>query len=149
MIEKIEIKQEMDDQTLIAIEQYKEISTSRRHYSNLRFALFPVYFAIQYGIIQLVITDNKAEETVPLYVLSLCGILISYVFWTIESRIGMYYQMLEENGSRIEELLGMNQKVMKTWGKKSFLNNTKLSIAITYITFTFYWIVMTILYFIK
>lgn len=148
MIEKVEFKSDMDEQTLIAIEQYKEISTSRRHYSSLRFALFPVYFAIQYGIIQLVISDNQAEETVPFYVLSLCGILISYVFWTIESRIGMYYQMLEENGSRIEELLGMNQKVMKTWGKKNFLNNTKLSIAVVYIAFTFYWFVMTFLYFI-
>nr|WP_106778965.1 hypothetical protein [Lysinibacillus timonensis] len=149
VIDKVEVKKELEDQKLIAIEQYKEISTSRRHYSNLRFALFPVYFAIQYGLIQLVISSNsKSEEILPLFVLSLCGLLITYVFWTIESRIGMYYKMLEATGHDVEEMLGLEQKVMAKWGKKHFLNNTKLAIGTTYILFAIYWILLTIMHYI-
>lgn len=137
---------ELDAQQQLLIEQYKEIKASRRHYSSLRFALFPVYFVAQFGLMQLAGADLNLNEYVIKLLLPIGGILITYVFWTIEERINVYYKDLEIIGDQIEDLLGFDDhKVMHKLGKRKFSNNTKLSIRVVYICFTLFMIAWLVL----
>jgi len=117
------------------LEKYKEVSSNRRHYSGLRFALLPFYFAIQGWIIQAAF--DKAH--LPLIIYALIGILSTYVFWTIEERILEYYSHLEEVGASIEKQLEMDVKMFVTWPKSKFQSNTRLSIKTTYFICALFW----------
>lgn len=140
---------ELDHKKVMALEQYKEVKASRRHYSNLRFALFPVYFVVQFGLIQLALKDSTQNLLFPELIMPLCGLLITYVFWTIESRITIYYSDLEQIGNRLEEYLEFEQRVMANYSKQTFLSNTKLSIKLVYGIFLLYWfsvLIMTLFF---
>lgn len=127
---------EVDPKKQLLLEQYKEIKASRRHYSSLRFALFPVYFVVQFGLMQLAGKDLNINEYFIKLLLPIGGLLVTYVFWTIEERINVYYKDLEVTGDQIEDLLGFEEhKVMHKLGKRKFSNNTKLSIRVVYISF--------------
>ncbi|SOC18067.1 hypothetical protein SAMN05880501_11030 [Ureibacillus xyleni] len=133
---------ELDTKKQLALEQYKEIKASRRHYSNLRFALFPVYFAIQFGLVQVAQKSTDEELLFSNFVMPICGILLTYVFWTIETRINVYYKDLELTGNILEDYLEFEHKMMHKYSKKSFLNNTKLSIGVVYTVFFLYWLIV-------
>ncbi|MFP7200395.1 hypothetical protein SFC08_05430 [Lysinibacillus halotolerans] len=135
---------ELDYKKALALEQYKEIKASRRHYSNLRFALFPVYFVVQFGLVQLAVKKSSDALLFAEYIMPICGLLVTYVFWTIETRITIYYKDLEQTGDFIEEYLGFDNKVMVNYSKQSFLSNTKLSIKAVYTIFLLYWIAVLI-----
>jgi hypothetical protein len=133
----------LDEKKQLALEQYKEIKTSRRHYSNLRFALFPVYFVVQFGLVQVAFKGSEGKELLfSNFIMPICGILVTYVFWTIEARIGMYYKELEVIGERLEEYLEFDHKMMDKYGKKTFLSDTKRSIRTVYGIFCIYWLVV-------
>lgn len=135
---------ELDYKKELALEQYKEIKASRRHYSNLRFALFPVYFVVQFGLVQLAVKKSSDALLFAEYIMPICGLLVTYVFWTIETRITLYYKDLERTGDFIEEYLGFDNKVMVNYSKQSFLSNTKLSIKAVYTIFLLYWVAVLI-----
>ena len=107
---------------------------------NLRFALFPVYFVVQFGLVQLAVKKSSDALLFAEYIMPICGLLVTYVFWTIETRITIYYKDLEQTGDFIEEYLGFDNKVMVNYSKQSFLSNTKLSIKAVYTIFLLYWI---------
>ncbi|MGM8214817.1 hypothetical protein ACLIA0_04490 [Bacillaceae bacterium W0354] len=141
------MKEELDSKTYLLLEQYKEVKASRRHYSSLRFALFPVYFVVQFGLLQLVGKDLNVNE-IFISILPFAGILITYVFWTIEERINVYYKDLEIIGDQIEDILGYDEhKVTHKLGKKNFFNNTKLSIRVVYLCFMVFWLTMGVVQF--
>lgn len=135
---------ELDYKKALALEQYKEIKASRRHYSNLRFALFPVYFVVQFGLVQLAVKKSSDVLLFAEYIMPMCGLLVTYVFWTIETRITLYYKDLEQTGDIIEDYLGFDNKVMVNYSKQSFLSNTKLSIKAVYMIFLLYWIAVLV-----
>ncbi|HWL25836.1 MAG TPA: hypothetical protein VNR38_19150 [Ureibacillus sp.] len=147
MIEKHEI--DIDTETVVIIEQYKEHSASRRHYSNLRFALFPVYLTVQYGILQFYLsTSSESELAIPGYIIPICGTIISFVFLTIENRINLYYKILESSLDQLEFILGLKQKIKKKSAKNHLLNYTRFSMGLLYTLFLVFWLVMSILHFI-
>lgn len=135
-MEELELKKHL------ALEQYKEVKASRRHYSNLRFALFPVYFVVQFGLTQLSVNKSTDQLLLSEFIFPACGILATYVFWTIEARVGDYYKELEVIGKRLEEYLEFDNKMMDKYSKKGFLNNTKLSIRTVYTIFFIYWCIV-------
>ncbi len=127
---------------------YREINFYRRHYSQIRFAIFPLYLAIQSGLIRFSFTPpDSVQSCIPLvYLFSVAGFLITYVFWTIESRVLSYYKYLNEVGSSMERDFGPNYKLILEWPRsnkitfKSILNNTELSIKLIFIVFIIYWL---------
>lgn len=137
--------EELDGKKMLALEQYKEIKASRRHYSNLRFALFPVFFVVQSGVLQISLKSMKNELLFQDFIQSGAGILVTYGFWTIENRIRDYYIELETAGHQIEELLEFDHKMMEKYSKTTFFNSTKLSIKTVYAVFMIYWVVTFIL----
>lgn len=136
---------ELESKKAIALEQYKEVKASRRHYSSLRFALFPVYFVVQFGLVQLALKETTDALLFPELIMPICGLLLTYVFWTIESRITIYYKDLEKIGDNLEEYLGFDQRMMVNYSKQTILSNTKLSIKIVYGVFLLYWFAVLIM----
>ena len=136
---------ELESKKAIALEQYKEVKASRRHYSSLRFALFPVYFVVQFGLVQLALKESTETLLFPELIMPICGLLVTYVFWTIESRITIYYKDLEQIGNILEEYLEFDQRMMINYSKQTFFSNTKLSIKIVYGVFLLYWFSVLIL----
>ena len=121
---------------------YKEINDYRRHYSHLRFALFPIYLTTQYGLIRIYIQPASGNICMPQEILiALTGMLITYVFWTIERRIISYYTYLKNMGSEMEADLGY--KLISEWpqdANKNIIRNTEFSISITFIIATIFWL---------
>lgn len=136
---------ELNEKKQLALEQYKEIKASRRHYSNLRFALFPVYFVVQFGLVQAAFKGSEGKELLfSNFIMPVCGILVTYVFWTIEARIGMYYKELETIGKKLESYLEFDHKMMEKFSKRSFLSDTKRSIRTVYGVFCIYWFIVLV-----
>lgn len=121
---------------------YKEINDYRRHYSQLRFALFPIYLTTQYGLIRIGFQPLSVSFCMPAEILlGLAGIFITYVFWTIERRIISYYMYLKKMGSELESGLGC--RLISEWpqeANQSFIRNTELSINITFIVAIIFWL---------
>jgi hypothetical protein len=121
---------------------YKEINDYRRHYSHLRFALFPIYLTTQYGLIRIYIQPLSGNICMPQEILiALTGMLITYVFWTIEKRIISYYNYLKNMGSEMEANLGY--RLISDWpqdANKNIIRNTEFSISITFIIAAIFWI---------
>jgi hypothetical protein len=121
---------------------YKEINDYRRHYSHLRFALFPIYLTTQYGLVRVGFQPTGNNYSISSEVLlGLAGILITYVFWTIEKRIISYYKYLKNTGSELEAKLGY--KLISEWpqeANQNIVRNTELSITVTFIIVTIFWL---------
>jgi hypothetical protein len=121
---------------------YKEINDYRRHYSNLRFALFPIYLTTQYGLIRVNIQPADANFCIPFEILlGLSGILITYVFWTIERRVISYYNYLKNIGCELELKLGY--RLVSDWpveANQNIIRNTELSITVTFIIAAIFWL---------
>ncbi|RAL24162.1 hypothetical protein [Thermoflavimicrobium daqui] len=145
MANNLEQSKNIGEEEYLLVEQYKDITASRQHYSSLRFALLPVFLAIQGAILNSAI-NIKADQAIqiPIYLFALAACLITYVFWTIEERINLYYQQLESIGAELEDLLGYQVKMIKKWSKTSFSNNTKLSIRIIHFSFPVVWLYIVI-----
>lgn len=125
----------------VIIEKYKEVSANRRHYSALRFALLPFYFAIQGAIANAAFGKL---DSFPFYLCSFAGIISTYVFLTIERRISEYYSHFEQVGAKLEEQLNLGEKMFDNWPQSKFLSNTKLSINSTYFLCASFWIIYLI-----
>lgn len=123
------------EELTVVMDQYKETASHRRHYSNLRFALFPVYFAIQYGLVQLAF--KVESNALPIAIYAIAGVLTTYVFWTIEERILEYYNHLSEVGKELERrIIG---RMMTDWPKQTFKSDTRKSIKVVYFVFCVFW----------
>ena len=126
---------------------YREINLYRRHYSQLRFAVFPLYLAIQAGLLRFSFSyPDNVQSYIPLeYLFSGAGIFLTCVFWTIEYRILRYYNYLCNVGSFIEEEYGQGYNMITEWPGNSnknsefLLKGTKYFIIATYFFFIVYW----------
>ncbi|MBP1934719.1 hypothetical protein [Ammoniphilus resinae] len=137
---------EFENEKEIIIEKYKEVSANRRHYSALRFALLPFYFAIQGAIAK---EAFGKEDSLPFYLCSISGIITTYVFLTIERRISDYYSHLEDVGAKLEEQLNLGEKMFVNWPKSKFLSNTKQSINFSYFLCATFWVIFFIIKIVK
>jgi hypothetical protein len=125
-----------EDELSVIMDQYKETVSNRRHYSNLRFALFPVYFAIQYGLVQLAF--KVESNSLPIAIYAVAGILSTYVFWTIEERILQYYEHLTVVGEELEQKI--SGRLISNWPKSTFKSDTRRSIQFVYLVFFLFWL---------
>lgn len=126
---------------------YREINLYRRHYSQLRFAIFPLYLAIQAGLLRFSFSyPDNVQSYIPLeYLFSGAGIFLTCVFWIIEYRILRYYSYIYKVGCSIEETYGQGYNMITKWPGNSkedselLLKGTNYSIIATYFFFIVYW----------
>jgi hypothetical protein len=88
--------------------EYTEVNQNIRHYSNLRFTIFAVYFAILSAVVIFAFGDNQFFLAAP-KVASVLGLLITLFFWYYQVRASQFYEYFSSRGRELEQLLGFQQ----------------------------------------
>lgn len=88
--------------------EYTEVNHNIRHYSNLRFTIFAVYFAVLSGVVLVSISSNQILPSAPKLVRAL-GLLITIFFWYYQERASQFYEHFADRGMELERLLGYQQ----------------------------------------
>jgi hypothetical protein len=67
--------------------EYSEVNNNRRHYSNLRFAVFSVYFAVLGGLVSVAfgIVEIKSPSQASIILgARIAGLLFTVIFFSFE-----------------------------------------------------------------
>ena len=107
----------------LMLEELKELGTQIRHYSNLRFAIFTVFFAFLGGAVTIG-TSFQEQGISQFYVnsIKIAGLLGTLVFWYFELRLAGSLMKYETRAEELEEQLKfqvytgrLNVKLKTTW----------------------------------
>src|SRR5580700_9244650 len=72
--------------------EYKELNTTIRHYSNLRFLILPIFFAINGGMFVATQGDKTRTPVIMYFILVLLAAFVSHVFCTLEKSLDDYLE---------------------------------------------------------
>jgi hypothetical protein len=73
----------MEPKYILRDTEYKEISITLRHYSNLRFLIIPLYFAINGGML-VAFQNDKLRDIPHIYlIVGAVPMLLAWVFATM------------------------------------------------------------------
>ena len=89
-------------------QEYLDATENIRHYSNLRFVILSVFFAVLGGLVLLAFGD--ASRDTPIMGLARgAGLMISLVFWTYEERASLMFAHFSKIAVELEKELGYKQ----------------------------------------
>jgi hypothetical protein len=88
--------------------EYSEVNQNMRHYSNLRFTIFTVYFAVLTGVIIIAFGDNRVLPYAP-KLARFFGLFLTLFFAYYHERASLVYQHFSSRGEALEKLLGYKQ----------------------------------------
>lgn len=91
------------------IEEYKEVASNLRHYSNLRFANLTLFAVITAGLFSAVFQSSPSLQNSTQVSLKVLGILVVAFFAIIEDRIHQYWFWLHSRAKELEDLLEFRQ----------------------------------------
>jgi hypothetical protein len=100
--------------------EYTEICNSNRHYSNLRFAILTVCFAIMGGLLKILFDSPLCSTNPKIVSLKVVGIVTALIFGIFELYCLNYILTFIENAKDLESKLGYKQfenrenKILKT-----------------------------------
>lgn len=101
--------------------EYTQINEDIRHYSNLRFAIFTVYFAALGGLISVAFGLFEVKAGNPEQVMfwgRVGGLLVTLLFFYYEVRIQSFINHSFRRGRELEPLLGYKRiSTRPSWGK--------------------------------
>lgn len=130
----------MTDPNLVA--HYTELCSAFRHYSNLRFAVFAVFFALQGGVVQSVITAIQAAQSFIEIASKIVGLLICLIFWFFENVIISYINFLDDQLETVEKKLGYS--IYTSRGVRRSFRFIKISVAtnLVYGVIAIFWLLL-------
>lgn len=134
-------------------QEYTEVCLNNRHYSNMRFAIFTVCFAIFGGLVSLIYDSKFLVKNDPFLQdkLKLGGLFISIIFFLFEWYCSGYLLVFIKRAKELESLLGYKQFTKREERKRfraNILANCPIWIYISLILFWFwqlYWAAKPIL----
>jgi hypothetical protein len=118
--------------------EYSDTVQSIRHYSNLRFAIFTIFFAVIGGVGFVAFGKGQFHSHASL-VARLGGIAVILVFWLYEERAGQLFQHHRQVAVNLERLLGYTQFITWPLGK-NFLPEASVVNRLLFITIALLWI---------
>jgi hypothetical protein len=92
--------------------EYSEANTNRRHYSNLRFAVFSVYFAVLGGLSSVAfgVVEIKSTSPAPIVLAArIAGLLFTVIFFSFEIQCDLNLRHFGRVAIELEDLLGYRQ----------------------------------------
>jgi membrane associated rhomboid family serine protease len=92
--------------------EYTEAVQTVRHYSNLRFAIFTIFFAVIGGVGYVAFAKAQFDAHASL-VARIAGFAVVAVFWVYEERAGRLFDHHRQVAVNLERALGYTQFV--TW----------------------------------
>lgn len=92
--------------------EYTEVNNNRRHYSNLRFAIFSVYFAVLGGLVSVafgVVEIKSSSQGSAILVAKIAGLLFTVIFFSFDILCELNRRHFGEIAKELEDLLGYRQ----------------------------------------
>jgi hypothetical protein len=127
--------------------EYTETNNNIRHYSNLRFAIFTVYFAVLGGLMYVAFGFLDVKTGDPRYTklwARIIGLVVSLLFLVLELNCEHYLKAYLKVGKEIENKLGYKQLTERDeTGYKGLLRPQYATLSI-YGGLIVFWIVMLV-----
>lgn len=92
--------------------EYTEITYNIRHYSNFRFAIFSIFFAVAGGL-GFVAFGKGQFDSHAASVARLPGLAVIVIFWMYEERCSQFFDHYVNSAGELELSLGYRQYVGK------------------------------------
>lgn len=112
-----EQKQQRSEESLR--HEYSEAVQNVRHYSNLRFAIFTILFAVMGGVGFVAFGKGQFSDQAA-RVARIAGFLVIAVFWLYEERAGRMYDHYRSVAVHLERALNYTQ--FTTWPSPTLLS---------------------------
>lgn len=88
--------------------EYTEAVQNMRHYSNLRFAMFTIFFAVMGGVGFVAFGKDRFDEYTAV-VARIAALPVILLFWLYEERAGICWDHCKKVAVNLERELGYNQ----------------------------------------
>lgn len=124
--------------------EYTEVNNNIRHYSNLRFTVFTVYFATLGGLISVAFGffESKAGNPEHMKLWSrIGGLVITSLFLQYHLRIQAVLVGTLEVGVKLESLLGYSQITNRSLSKSRITNHLT---TVFYCLLILFWLILVI-----
>lgn len=122
--------------------EYEDVTQNIRHYSNLRFVIFSVFFAVMGGIVVLAFSDSGVTQNTPEYA-KVGGLLITLSFWAYEERAGQIFSHFRKVGIDLENKLAYRQISSMPSAKFPILE-AKYTTRLFFALWTIFWIAVIV-----
>lgn len=118
--------------------EYADVTENIRHYSNLRFVIFSVFFAVMGGIVLFAFSSSGITPLAARFA-KIGGLLITLIFWIYEERASQMFSHFRGVGIELESKLDYRQISTMPPGKFPILE-AKYTTRIFFILWTAFWI---------
>lgn len=95
--------------------EYTEAVQTIRHYANLRFALFSIFFAVIGGVGIVAFGKGQFDVQAAL-VARIAGFVVIAIFWNYIERLGRLFEHFSSMAIEMERSLGYTQWTRRPWG---------------------------------
>jgi hypothetical protein len=119
------------------MEEYKEISTHIRHYSNMRFAQLTLFVAMQTALFAGVFALIDKCEPTTVALLKALGAISTVVFFVMEERAADYWHYFVKRACYLELQLGIECFLNRP--SKSVFTATN-SVRLLFVAIGIYWV---------
>ena len=141
MSKRDDLENQINDKNIESYRQeYSEICQFLRHYSNLRFAILTVFFAIIAGLALVSFKiDFSPQPKFLIPIAKIAGFLMTIIFWIFVERTITFAKHYEHRANELEKKLGYQTLTFKP---KAFLRIISMSFAIRslYAVIAIFWI---------
>ncbi len=90
-------------------EEYLDLSTSIRHWGNMRFAQLTVFIALTAGMFAAVYHQDFAQSGLPELMVKIGGCAVAVIFWRMDERVVQYWCSAKARAIQLEDTLGYGQ----------------------------------------
>lgn len=88
--------------------EYAEVTQNVRHYSNLRFAIFTIFFAVMAGVGIVAFGEGQFDAHAAV-VARIAGFAVIMIFWMYEERTSLRLKHFAKVAVELERSLGYTQ----------------------------------------
>jgi hypothetical protein len=118
--------------------EYTEVVQNVRHYSNLRFVIFSILFAVMAGVGIVAFSKGQFDQHAAI-VARIAGILVIFIFWQLEEGAFRFYNHCTKIAAELERLLGYRQYSSRPVSR-SFLPRRYVVQRVFYLLLTLLWL---------
>jgi hypothetical protein len=118
--------------------EYTEVVQNIRHYSNMRFVIFSILFAVMGGVGIVAFSKGQFDQHAAV-VARVAGILVIFIFWQLEEGAFRFYDHCTKIAAELERLLGYRQYSSRPVSR-SFLPRRYIVQRVFYFLLTVMWL---------
>lgn len=117
--------------------EYEQVAQNLRHYSNLRFVMFAIFFIVIFAVACVAFGKQWFDES-AVKVARSGGFLVVTVFWLYEERMGLWWDHYRKVAVELEGLLGYHLSSTRSEPLHFLPSVTLLTRVFFFLTFLFW-----------